>query len=74
MRKLFKDVNTLKTGVSLRSLISVRGDKFDKTKRKRATNHIDEINRKIKEETGVSKLIIYDQVNCYINKSYLHSV
>lgn len=71
MRKLFKDVNTLRNGVALYAIVSVRKDNFDAKKRKRATNHLDEINRKIKEATGVPKLIIYDQVNYYIDKSYL---
>jgi len=73
MRLLFKDVNNLRTGVPLHTIISVRKDNFDKTKRKRVINHLDEINRKIKEVTDVSKLIIHDQVNYYINKSYLET-
>ncbi len=71
MRKLFKDVNTLRNGVPLHAIISVRKDNFDSKKRKRATNHLDEINRKVEKETGVPKLIIYDQVKYYIDKSYL---
>ncbi|MEX0881427.1 MAG: hypothetical protein WDZ34_00895 [Candidatus Saccharimonadales bacterium] len=71
MRKLFKDVNTLRNGAPLHAIISVRKDNFDNIKRKLATNHLDEINRKIKEETSTPKLIIYDQVNYYIDKSYL---
>ena len=71
MRKLFKDVNTLHKGVALHKITSVRKDNFDAKKRKLATNHLDEINRKIKEATGVEKLIIHDQVNYYIDRSYL---
>jgi hypothetical protein len=72
MRRIFKDVNSLKNGVPLRTILSVRSDKFDSKIRKRTTNHLDEINRKIKKETGVPKLINYDQVKYYIDKSYLH--
>lgn len=71
IRKLFKDVNTLRDGVPLHAIVSVRKDNFDKQKRKRATNHLDEINRKVQEETGVPKLIVYDAVNYYVAKSYL---
>lgn len=71
MRKLFKDVNTLHNGVPLHVIISGRKENFDGIKRKRATNHLDEINRKVQEETGVSKLIIYDRVKYYVGKSYL---
>lgn len=71
MRKLFKDVNTLRNGVALHAIVSVRKDNFDAKKRKLVINHLDEINRKIKEATDVPKLIIHDQVNYYIDKSYL---
>lgn len=71
MRKLFKDVNTIHKGVPLHAIVSVRKENFDSKKRKRATNHLDEINRKIQEKTGVPKLIVYDQVKYYIDKSYL---
>ena len=71
MRKLFKDVNSLRKGVLLRAILSVSVVNFDNQKRKRAKNHLDEINRKIEKETGVPKLITYDQVNYYIDKSYL---
>ena len=71
MRMLFKDVNTLKSGVQLSRLASVRNDLFNKSKRKTVTNHLDEINRKILSETNVQKLINYDQVKYYIDKSYL---
>ncbi|USN96915.1 MAG: hypothetical protein H6797_01835 [Candidatus Nomurabacteria bacterium] len=74
MRKLFKSVNTLRDGVLLRSITSVRADKFDARQRKLAKNHLNEINRKINEVTGVPKLIIYDEVKYYIDKSYLKSV
>jgi len=74
MRKLFKSVNTLHNGIQLNSFISVRADNFDQAKRKLAKNHLDEINRKVKEVTNVPKLIIYDHVKCYIDKSYLETV
>lgn len=71
MRKLFKDVNTLNNGVPLRTITSVSPTKFDAEKRKLAINHLAEINRKIKEATGIPKLIIHDQVKYYVAKSYL---
>lgn len=71
MRKLFKDVNTLRTGVPLHTITSVRKDNFDAKKRKLVTNHLDEINRKVKEATGVSGLIVHDLVKYYMDKSYL---
>lgn len=71
MRKLFKTVNTLNNGVPLHAIISVKKERFDKTKRKQVTNCLDEINRKVKEETGVGNLINYGQVNYYINPQYL---
>lgn len=71
MRLLFKDVNTLHNGVEIHKIISVNKAKFDSKLRKRATNHLDEINRKIKKETGIPKLINYSQVKYYVDKSYL---
>lgn len=71
MRKLFKTVNTLNNGVPLHAIVSVKKERFDKTKRKQVTNCLDEINRKVKEETGVGNLINYGQVNYYINPQYL---
>lgn len=71
MRLLFKDVNTLKNGVDLHRVTSVRKDKFDSKKRKLAINHLTEINRKVHEETGVEKLINFSQTKYYIDKSYL---
>jgi hypothetical protein len=71
MRKLFKTVNTLNNGVPLHAILSVSKSKFDKTKRKQVTNCLDEINRKVKEETGVANLINYSQDNYYINPKYL---
>jgi hypothetical protein len=72
MRKLFKDVNALHKGVPLHTILSVRKDNFDSKKRKLAINHLAEINKKVKEVTGVSNLIIYDKVNYYIAKPYLN--
>jgi len=71
MRKLFKDVNSLKNGVPLHQVASVRKDQYDAPKRKLTKNSIAEINRKVLEKTDVQKLINSDQVNYYIDRSYL---
>lgn len=71
MRLLFKDVNTLHKGVPLRRIVSVSPANFGTEKRKLAKNHLSEINNKVKEKTGVSDLINYDQTKYYIAKQYL---
>lgn len=77
MRRLFKDVNTMRSGVSFKS--STRSDPFNSGKLspaevKKVKNYIASINLKVSKATGVdtlAPLIIYNQKAFMVNSLYL---
>lgn len=74
MRQLFKDVNSLRNGISYRSATSVRVTTFGPQNVKKVKNYISAINKKVNAITGVSEdkpLIIYNQKALMINSLYL---
>lgn len=74
MRQLFKDVNTLRNGISYRSATSVRVTTFGPENVKKVKNYISAINKKVYSITGVSEdipLIISNQKVLMINSLYL---
>ena len=68
---MFKNVNTLSSGVSFSRFLGVKYDKKNKKHKKKIDNTIDEINNKISEKNGPSKLIFLQGEKIYIDKSYL---
>ena len=68
---VFKNVNTLSSGVSFSRFLGVKYDKKNKNHKKKIDNTIDEINKKVSEKNGPRKLIFLQGEKIYIDKSYL---
>jgi predicted transcriptional regulator len=71
MRLLFKDVNTLKNGVPMRTIASVRTHDFNSKHRKLVKSYIAEINRKLPKELGINQLVTNNQNAVMIDERYL---
>lgn len=74
MRLVFKDVNSMRNGVAMKRILSVRLAEIDSKKRKLIKNYVAEINKKINEaleEDQKLELIIYNQNAVMINSLYL---
>ncbi|MGH7238619.1 MAG: hypothetical protein ACREHG_00985 [Candidatus Saccharimonadales bacterium] len=71
MTCLFKNVNTLKNGVTFSTFLRVKYDKNNKKHIRKIRNTIDEINKKVAEKTTAKKLIFAQGDKIFIDKSYL---
>lgn len=71
MRYLFKDVNTLRDGVPMRQILSVRTYDFKPTHRKLVKSYVSEINKKLPQELLIKELIITSQYSVMVDSRYL---
>jgi hypothetical protein len=74
MRLLFKDVNSMKDGVALSRVTSVKGSIINAANRKKVKNYITQINKKVAVSVGdktVPPLIKSNKHAAWINDSYL---
>lgn len=72
MRQLFKNVNTMRNGVPIRTIASVSGINLTPKKIKQVKNYASAINKKVKEVTGIEHLISWDNSKLWINGVYLN--
>jgi hypothetical protein len=68
---LFKDVNRLSYGVHFSQIIGVNDTLIDAKKIKSIRNSVDEINRKVKDKSGIKRLIFIQGRKVHLDKSYL---
>jgi hypothetical protein len=71
MRLVFNDVNSLKDGVPMRRIISVRERDFNSKHRKLVKSYVSEINSKLPKELGISELLICSQFAVMVDNRYL---
>jgi len=71
MRYLFKDVNTLRDGVPMRQILSVRTYDFKPKHRKLVKSYVSEINKKLPQELLIKELIITSQFSVMLDSRYL---
>jgi hypothetical protein len=71
MRMLFKNVKTLKRGLNMTTFTPVSNGVLGINDKKRISNYVTQINKKIKAVTGVENLIYCDDNKVKVDKSYL---
>lgn len=71
MECLFKNVNSLKSGVDFSRLVSVKKEKIGKKEAKKIRNTVAEINKKITDKGGPKNLIKIQNQKMFLNSSYL---
>lgn len=71
LRYLFKDVNTMRDGVPMRQILSVRAYDFKPTHRKLVKSYVSEINKKLPQELLIKELIITSQYSVMVDSRYL---
>jgi hypothetical protein len=71
MEKLFKTVNTLKSGIYFRTFLGVNDHLIDRKAEKKIRNTVTEINNKVSEVGGPKSLIKIQNQKIFVNSSYL---
>lgn len=71
MRFLFKDVNTMRDGVPMRTILSVRASEFKPIHRKLVKSYVSEINKKLPQELLIKELITTNQYAVMVDSRYL---
>jgi hypothetical protein len=71
MRYLFKDVNSLRDGVPMRKILSVRTYDFKPKHRKLVKSYVSEINKKIPQELLIKELVLTSQHSVMLDIRYL---
>ena len=71
MRYLFNDVNTLRDGVPMRKILSVRTYDFKPRHSKLVKSYVSEINKKLPQELQINELIIATQNSVAVDSRYL---
>lgn len=71
MRYLFNDVNTLRDGVPMRTIVSVRAYDFAPKHRKLVKSYVSEINKKLPQELLIKELIVTSQYAVMVDSRYL---
>lgn len=71
MELLFKNVNTLRNGITLSQVLGVNAQLIDKNKQKKVSNMVQEINQKIADVGAPKNLIKIQSKKVIFNASYL---
>jgi hypothetical protein len=71
MERVFKTVNTLKTGITFSKILTLHDDKIGTTEERKVRNAVDAINKKITASKGPERLLRIQNRKVFVHNSYL---